>query len=152
MRIINMPRRSGKTRMLIESAFVTGIPILVKDENKRKMVLELANGMGFGDVEVLTLQDITACGFFPRRKVLIDECEDLITNALQSYLDCEVVAATMSIENTTGEGILRGFAAALKQELNEHDFWKYQDAVCTTHNHDEIIDEVLKRFIEGDKQ
>ena len=52
MKFINMGRRSGKTTMLIHTAYITGTPIIVWDRKRAENVFQQAVSMGFNDIDV----------------------------------------------------------------------------------------------------
>ena len=90
-----MRRRSGKTTMLIHTAYTTGIPIIVWDKKRAENVFQQAVSMGFKDIDVYTIEEWTT------RKphcdsVLIDEGKEIIEAALISMLHTKVWAITLS--------------------------------------------------------
>ena len=96
MRFINMARRSGKTTLLINSAYTTGYPIIVKDKARAAAVKDQAKALGL-DIEVYTLTEwLNTYRCYPK-KVFLDEAADIIEGALISALKAEVVACTFSI-------------------------------------------------------
>lgn len=98
MRFINMARRSGKTTLLINSAYTTGYPIIVYDKARAAAVKKQAKSLGL-DIEVYTVNEwITA--HFLCNKVFIDEAADIIEGALTSLLNAEIVACTFTIPMT----------------------------------------------------
>lgn len=100
MKFINRSRCSGKTTMLINTAHITGYPIIVWDQVRAKFVYEQARKMGINDIEVFTLREYTEhknIGNNPDKNVLIDEADKIIENALNYYLQSNVVALTFSI-------------------------------------------------------
>jgi hypothetical protein len=93
-----MARRSGKTALMINSAYTTGYPIIVYDKARAATVKNQAKSLGL-DIEVYTVKEwITA--HCPCNKVLIDEAADIIEGALTSLLRAEVVACTFTIPMT----------------------------------------------------
>lgn len=102
MKFINRSRCSGKTTMLINTAHITGYPIIVWDQVRAKFVYdEQARKMGINDIEVITLREYTEHKNIgmnnPDKNVLIDEADRIIENALNYYLQSNVVACTFSI-------------------------------------------------------
>lgn len=95
MRFINMGRRSGKTTMLIHTAYVTGTPILVWDTKRAESVLKQAKNMGFGDIDVFTVEE-WGKNRPHKDSVLIDEGKEIIEAALISMLHTRVSAITLS--------------------------------------------------------
>lgn len=98
MRFINMARRSGKTTLLINSAYATGYPIIVYDKARAAVVEHQAKSLGL-DIKVFTLNEWLR-GHCPCNKVFIDEAADIIEGALMSVLKAEVVACTLTIPMT----------------------------------------------------
>ena len=95
MRFINMARRSGKTTLLINTAYATGYPIIVRDSARAKVIIDQAKSLGL-DIKVFSYLDWINSHYHDN-KILIDEASDLITDALSSLLKAEVIACTFSI-------------------------------------------------------
>lgn len=110
MRFINMARQSGKTTSLIYASYVTGTPILVKTANQANFILKQAKELGIKELNVYTLD------YFIRSKgliqadmsngILIDEAQDIIEMALQSFLGVQPIAATFSIDMITANKLI----------------------------------------------
>lgn len=97
MRFINMPRRNGKTRLMIEAAYITGYPIIVKNAARETSVIEQARKMNY-TVEVMSFETFKRNkGNQLYKKVLIDEGADFIEAALETMLGAQVVACTVTI-------------------------------------------------------
>lgn len=96
MRYINMARRSGKTTILINSAYITGYPILVYNKARAAAVKKQAKSLGL-DISVFTVSEWITSKYPCKGKVLIDEAADIIKDALEYLLKAEVVACTFSI-------------------------------------------------------
>lgn len=95
MKFINMERGSGKTVMLVHTAYVTESPIIVCDKKRAESVYQQAVNMGFGKIDVFTLEE------WVKNKphadsVLIDEGKEIIEAALISMLHTKVSAITLS--------------------------------------------------------
>lgn len=92
MDIYVMPRRSGKTIMLIHKSHDTQIPILVRDSKHAKYVEELAKNLGVDIPEPLTVgtNRLGRC-----RSVLVDDL-DSVVGAMFRTLGFNPVEATMS--------------------------------------------------------
>jgi hypothetical protein len=95
MKIINMKRHSGKTTMLIHTAYVTESPIIVYDKRRAESVYQQAVNMGFDKIDVFTIDE------WVKQKphtdsVLIDEGKEIIEAALISMLHTRVSAITLS--------------------------------------------------------
>jgi len=98
MRFINMARRSGKTTLLINTAYTTGYPIIVKDSARAKAVKDQAKALGL-DIMVVSYMDWIN-GHYPDNKVLVDESTEFIEGALTRLLRAEIVACTFTIPMT----------------------------------------------------
>lgn len=101
MKFINRPRRTGITTMLIATAYITGYPIIVVNENFARCIKDQARKTGY-NIEVYTVSEwrnIFACGA-PRENVLIDEADGVIELALENLLRCKVAACTLTLPMT----------------------------------------------------
>lgn len=97
MKFINMARRSGKTTMLINAAYVNGAPILVSSESRKSFVKKQAETMGL-TVEVYSLHEFTVNHMHVYTSGLyIDDAEDVIEKVLTQTLGSPVRACTMSV-------------------------------------------------------
>ena len=100
MRIINRGRGSGKTTMLVYTAYITGCPIIVYTEISKSYVLEIAKKMDILDfVDVYTLDEWLRYGNRARHNngVLVDNMDLMMNKVLSDYLNVQVVAGTMII-------------------------------------------------------
>lgn len=97
MKIINRGRGTGKTVMLIHSAYITGASIIVFDNSMKEHVLRTAKDIGCEGIEVITLEDIRVLKHFGSQKVLVDEADRLFERALECFLGCKIEACTMTI-------------------------------------------------------
>lgn len=100
MRIINRSRGTGKTVMLVYTAYITGHPIIVPTETSKTYALEVAKNMDVSDfVDVYTLDEWQRYGNHGRHKdgVLIDNMDLMLDKILSDYLNAPVVAGTMSV-------------------------------------------------------
>lgn len=103
MKIINRPRASGKTTMLINTAYTTGYPIITSTTQMRDFLIKQAfEKMGLEGVNVFTLHEWLDIARHTTKveKVLIDEAESIIDYALRETLQAEIVACTMSVPMT----------------------------------------------------
>ena len=95
MKFINMGRRSGKTTVLIHTAYVTESPIIVWDTKQAESLSRQAKNMGFGNIEVFTIDEWVK--HKPHKdSILIDEGKEIIEAALISMLHTRVSAITLS--------------------------------------------------------
>ena len=100
MKIINRARRSGKTTMLIYSAYCTQAPILVKDSARARSVIEQSKELGC-NIEVFTLREWSQLrGVDKKSSIFIDEATDIIELALQCLTGSQVLACTVTIPFT----------------------------------------------------
>ena len=104
MMIINKERQSGKTTGLIYTSEATGFPILTKTLQSAKSISETAKRMGCVIPDPMTVSNYkmycNCIGQMPR-KVLIDELETILDDAVDEYIHGHVVAATMTIPMST---------------------------------------------------
>ena len=99
MRFINRPRGSGKTTMLINSAYITGYPIIVPTLAHKNFIIEKSKDMNCNNIEVYTIKEweIIRKNKPVSDKVYVDDIESLLRQVLNEYLHAEVVAATLSL-------------------------------------------------------
>jgi rRNA-processing protein FCF1 len=104
MKIINRARASGKTTMLINTAYTTGYPIIVSDVARARCVERMAVKLGLDRVRVFTvaewLKERPRTVNYGINKVLIDEAEQVIESALIDFLHADIIACTMSVPMT----------------------------------------------------
>lgn len=98
MKIVNLSRGSGKSSMLIHTAYATGYPILVIDNAHAEQILRQAGQLKDG-ITVYTIEEWLRYKELHRKypRVLLDEAEEFIERALESVLQASVVACTASI-------------------------------------------------------
>ena len=99
MRFINKRRGSGKTTMLINSAYTTGYPIIVPTLAYKNFIIEKSKDMNCNNIEVYTIKEweIIRKNKPVSDKVYVDEVESLLRQVLNEHLHAEVVAATLSL-------------------------------------------------------
>lgn len=98
MRIINSPRGSGKTTLLIKTAYMVEMPIITKTYRSKKYILELAKEMHMKTIEVYTCDEWIRRGKHDFDRVLIDDADQILEEALSKYLSCGVGAIAMSLQ------------------------------------------------------
>lgn len=100
MRFINKGRGTGKTTMMIHSAYATGYPIIVTTHIRRDLILQQAHEMNCDDIDVYTVDEWTRLRIHSNaeQNVFVDETEDLLKKILNAYLGANVMAATLSLE------------------------------------------------------
>lgn len=106
MKFINMGRGTGKTVMLINTAYVTDCPIIVWDTKRVEQVLNTARSMGLRGIKVFTVNEWVR-SHMRADKVVVDEGREIIEAALTNMLHTEVQAVTFTepmIENLNKKG------------------------------------------------
>ncbi len=99
MKLIVKGRGSGKTTRLIYASEVTGIPIATSTRVNAEHIKDMAERMGCNIPEPTTYRDLASNCYLGSTKydsVLADDVDSIIQKALDSYLNCHVVAATMT--------------------------------------------------------
>lgn len=98
MRFINRARQSGKTVMMIHSAYTTGYPIIVTTQQRKELIIKQARDMNCDDIEVYTVEEWNRSRVHHMTEnIFVDETEDLLKKILNEYLQANVVAATLSL-------------------------------------------------------
>lgn len=95
MKFINMDRGSGKTVMLVHTAYVTDCPIIVWDAKRVEQVLNTARSFGLRNIKVFTVNEWTRL-HMGVDKVVVDEGKEIIEAALTSLLRAEIQAVTFT--------------------------------------------------------
>lgn len=99
MKLIVRGRGSGKTARLIYASEVTGIPIATLSKQNIEHIKDMAERMGCDIPEPVTYRELASnshIGSMKYNSVLADDVDSIIQKALDSYLNCHVVAATMT--------------------------------------------------------
>ena len=99
MKYINVKRQNGKTTMLIHASYVTGYPIITSTAQMANFIIAQAKKMGL-DIRVYSIGEWKRIPHHIEHEVenvLIDEAQDIISDALKEALRANVVASTMSI-------------------------------------------------------
>ena len=100
MRIINRGRRTGKTAMLISTAYVTGKPIITSTMNTKNSLLDIAERMGISaNIEVYTINEWLEChrSYKSSNEILVDNVELMLGYVLSKFLNANVIAGTMTV-------------------------------------------------------
>lgn len=99
MKIINRGRGTGKTAMLISTAYVTGNPIITYTMSNKNNLMDTAKKMGVLDgIDVYTISewlDIHG-SHTSNNKILVNNVESMLGEALSKFLDADVIAGTMT--------------------------------------------------------
>lgn len=98
MRLLIKERQEGKTTGLIYASEATGYPIATCNEGMVYNIKMMAEKMGCNIPEPITFSQLRQYKSVMNRyeNVLVDEVDSIIGAALDSYLGCHVVGATMS--------------------------------------------------------
>lgn len=99
MKLIIKDRAAGKTTMLIHTSEATGYPIVVSTRRQVDLLKEAAKRLGANIPEPISITDLKQRGIQRPENVLIDNIEFILSNVMDEYLGCHVVAATLSNEN-----------------------------------------------------
>ena len=100
MRIINRGRGTGKTAMLISTAYVTGKPIITSTMNNKNSLLDMAERMGISaNIEVYTINEWLEChrSYKSSNEILVDNVELMLGYVLSKSLNANVIAGTMTV-------------------------------------------------------
>lgn len=100
MRYLFAGRQQGKTYKMIISSEVTGYPILVQNEQRKRCLVDMAKEMGCHIPEPIIFERYRSYndGHSRNHKLLIDDAEKIIESALNTILRAEVVAVTLTDE------------------------------------------------------
>lgn len=99
MKLIVNGRGTGKTTRLIYASEVTGIPIATFSKANAEHIKDMAARMRCNIPEPVTYRELANNHYIGNAKydsVLADDVDSVIQKALDSYLNCHVVAATMT--------------------------------------------------------
>lgn len=100
MRIINRGRGTGKTAMLISTAYVTGKPIITLTTSNKNNLMYMAKTMGMSDsIEVYTINEWLECHrpYVPNNEILVENVELMLGEVLSKFLNANVIAGTMTV-------------------------------------------------------
>ena len=128
MRIINRGRGTGKTAMLISTAYVTGKPIVTSTMNTKNSFLDMAERMGISaNIEVYTINEWLEYHklYMPSNEILVDNVELILGDVLSKFLNANVIAGTMTVpmdnikDDAKENGRKHGYWYALDECANE---------------------------------
>ena len=128
MRIINRGRGTGKTAMLISTAYVTGKPIITSTMNNKNNLMSMAEKMGIlTNIEVYTINEWLEYhrSYMPNNEILVDNVELILGDVLSKFLNANVIAGTMTVpmdnikDDTKENGKKHGHWVALDECANE---------------------------------
>ena len=99
MRIINRGRGTGKTAMLISTAYVTGKPIITSTMNNKNNLMSMAEKMGVStNIEVYTINEWLECHrSYMQNEILVDNVELILGDVLSKLLNVNVIAGIMTV-------------------------------------------------------
>lgn len=128
MRIINRGRGTGKTAMLISTAYVTGKPIITYTMNNKNSLMSMAEKMGIStNIEVYTINEWLECHrlYKQSNEILVDNVELILGDVLSKFLNANVIAGIMTVpmddvkDNTKETDRKHGHWFALDECANE---------------------------------
>lgn len=128
MRIINRGRNTGKTAILISTAYVTGKPIITSTMNNKNNLMGMAEKMGIStNIEVYTINEWLECHrlYKQSNEILVDNVELMLGDVLSKFLNANVIAGTMTVpmddvkDNTKETDRKHGHWFALDECANE---------------------------------
>lgn len=99
MKLIMNGRGTGKTTKLIHASEVTGIPIATYSKMNADYIKDMAENMGCNIPEPTTYHELANnhhLGSTMYKNVLADDIDAILQKALDSYLNCKVIGATMT--------------------------------------------------------
>ena len=102
MKIINGERASGRTTMLIHTAYVTGERIVCPTYKRAQFVAQQAKDAGLNILEPLEAfqyAEDRVHGLRQNERILIDDAEKVIEEALAAYFRTPVDAITINCPN-----------------------------------------------------
>lgn len=94
-------RAQGKTFKMIITSEVTGYPILVSDDKRKSFLIDMAKEMGCNIPDPIDYKHYKRYtdGRRHDEKILIDDAEEIIREALKETLRVEVVAVAITDKN-----------------------------------------------------
>ena len=119
MRIINRERGTGKTAMLISTAYVTGKPIITSTMNNKNSLMGMAKAMGISNnIEVYTINEWLEFhrSYTPNNEILIDNVELILDEVMSKFLNANVIAGTMTVPMDNVEN-------DIKETDKKHGYW-----------------------------
>ena len=91
------PRGCGKSVRLIKESANTGYRIITQSNHSKNFIKQKAHDMGYEIPEPYSVNEIAGRRILPKEiNVLVDDVEGILSKALDNYLGCHVVHATMS--------------------------------------------------------
>lgn len=128
MKIINRGHGTGKTAMLISTAYVTEKPIITPTMNNKNSLLDMAERMGISaNIEVYTMNEWLEChkSYMSSNEILVDNVELILGDVLSKFFNTNVIAGTMTVpmdnikDDVKENGKKHGYWCALDECANE---------------------------------
>ena len=95
MKLLIKDKGAGKTTGLIYTSEATDYPIITNDNISKYYIINMAKQMGCEIPEPLTVDELKRIPVYRGMNVLFDNIESILERAINSYLDANVVCATM---------------------------------------------------------
>lgn len=99
MRLIVGKRQTGKTIEAIMTSHTTGATILCANEARKRFTKQEAERLKRSIPDPLTIADLRKYGRPVRPVLIIDDLEGILEGILERDLECQVLAAFMSVTN-----------------------------------------------------
>lgn len=119
MKIINRGRGTGKTAMLISTAYVTGNPIITYTMRNKNNLIDTAKTMGISDnIEVYTMNEWLEfhSSHMLNDEILVDNVELMLGEVLSKFLNANVIAGTMTVP-------MDNIKDDVKENGRKHGYW-----------------------------
>lgn len=99
MKLIVGKRQTGKTIEAIMTSHATGATILCANEARKRFTKQEAERLQRSIPDPLTIADLRRYGRPVRPILVIDDLEAILEGILERDLECQVLAAFMSVPN-----------------------------------------------------
>ena len=119
MKIINRGSGTGKTAMLISTAYVTGDPIITYTMRDKNNLIDTAKTMGMSDnIEVYTMNEWLEfhSSHMLNDEILVDNVELMLGEVLSKFLNANVIAGTMTVP-------MDNIKDDVKENGRKHGYW-----------------------------
>ena len=119
MKIINRGRGTGKTAMLISTAYVTGDPIITYTMRNKNNIIDTAKAMGMSDnIDVYTMNEWLEfhSSHMLNDEILVDNVELMLGEVLSKFLNANVIAGTMTVP-------MDNIKDDVKENGRKHGYW-----------------------------
>ena len=95
MKLLIKDKGAGKTTGLIYTSEATDYPIVTNDNISKHYIMDMAKQMECEIPEPLTVDELKRVPIYRGANVLFDNIESILERAINTYLDANVVCATM---------------------------------------------------------